>query len=58
VGEANRILSEEGVKPLELPATLKRALRLRQLQAEAMAEETPEGAAPEDGSQENAAPEE
>lgn len=33
VGEANRILAEEGIKPLELPATLKRALRLRRLQA-------------------------
>lgn len=39
VGEANRILAEEGVKPLELPATLKRALRIRRLQAEAMEEE-------------------
>ncbi|MBR0056948.1 MAG: hypothetical protein IJP66_06415 [Kiritimatiellae bacterium] len=36
VGEANRILAEEGVKPLELPTTLKRALRLRRLQAEAL----------------------
>lgn len=39
VGEANRILAEEGIKPLELPATLRRALRLHRLQTQYGAEE-------------------
>lgn len=48
VGEANLILSEEGMKPLELPATLKRALRLRRMQEEAIAAEAAEEFATEE----------
>ena len=36
VTAANKMLSDRGIKPLEMPATLKHTLRLRKMQAEAV----------------------
>lgn len=40
ISAANQMLSDRGIKPLEMPSTLKRTLRLRQIQEQAAKKET------------------